>query len=367
MSELTDKQLTNVFKDLDKLNPYASYLNESTLSNVDKWFDTGCMVLNSIISGSLYRGIPQGRIIGFTGPSQSGKTYIINKILANAQSQGLIPVIFDTEVAVDASQTEGVGLDASRVKYVPVDTVGDCRNQLFALLDNIIKQGLEGKFIVSIDSLGNLAADKEVEDAAKGKNASDMGLRAKQIKSMMRLLTVKAAKAKTTILFSNHIYEDPGAMHPSLVKQQSGGKGPEYLASVLVQLSFKSEKADGDQEVLGAAERAGVTLTATTVKNRFVPPYLRGRIYLNFKTGLDKYSGLKDLAVDHGVVRQNGSTYELADGTKLGYYKNWSKKDDVWNDTIFPGIESALQKVYKYGASEESDPIPEELEEVEED
>lgn len=353
MSQLTDKQLTSVFKDLDKLNPYAKFLSESTLSNVDEWFDTGCMVLNSIISGSLYKGIPSGRIIGFTGPSQSGKTYIINKILANAQKAGKIPVIFDTEVAIDKDQTEGVGLDPARVKYVPVETVGDCRNQLFALLDNIIKQGLEGKFIVSIDSLGNLAADKEIEDAEKGKIASDMGLRAKQIKSMMRLLTVKAAKAKTAIIFSNHIYDNPGEMHPSLVKQQSGGRGPEYLASILVQLSYKSEKAEDDQQILTEAERAGVTLTATTIKNRFIPPYLRGKIYLNFKTGLDKYSGLKDLAVAHGVINQNGSTYELADGTKLGYFSKWRAKDELWNDVIFPGIESALKAAYKFGPSDQ--------------
>ena len=79
-------------------------------------------------------------------------------------------------------------------------------------------------FIISIESLGNLAADKEVADAEKGKFAADMGLRAKALKSMMRLLTYKAAKTGTTILFSNHTYDDPAALFPSLVKNQSGGK-----------------------------------------------------------------------------------------------------------------------------------------------
>ena len=89
------------FKALDKLNPEATFLSETSLSTVDDWIDTGCMVLNSIISGSLYKGIPKGRITGLAGPSMCGKTYIINKILGNAQSKGYIPVVFDTEMAVD--------------------------------------------------------------------------------------------------------------------------------------------------------------------------------------------------------------------------------------------------------------------------
>ena len=95
-----DKETLKIFDRLDKLNPEAKFLSESALSSVTEWHDTGCMVLNAILSGSLYGGVPKGRIVGFAGPSQAGKTYITNKILAKAQQQGLIPVIFDTEMAV---------------------------------------------------------------------------------------------------------------------------------------------------------------------------------------------------------------------------------------------------------------------------
>ena len=146
---------------IDKMNPLAGFLTESTLSNVKDWHDTGCLVLNSIISGSLYKGVPKGRVTGFAGPSMAGKTYIINKILAGAQRQGLIPVIFDTEAAVDESSVRGVGLDPEKVKYVPVQTVEETRNQIVKFLDKIIETGQQGKFIISIDSLGNLASKKK--------------------------------------------------------------------------------------------------------------------------------------------------------------------------------------------------------------
>lgn len=353
-----DKETLKVFDKLDKLNPEAKFLSESALSTVNEWIDTGCMVLNAIISGSLYGGVPVGRITGFSGPSAAGKTYIINKILANAQRKGIMPVIFDTEAAIDASSTTGVGLDPDQVKYVPVQTVEECRNQISAFLDGVIEAKMKNKFIISIDSLGNLASQKEIEDAEKGKSAMDMGTRAKGLKSMMRLLTFKAAQAGVTILFSNHTYDDPSAMFPTLVKAQSGGKGPVYLASVLVQLAKRDEKFDktnDDDEILPEANKvSGTTLRALTVKNRFVPPFLECEAYLNFKKGLDTYSGLKEMAVNHGVIEQTGSTYVLPSqkegvpGKKLGYYKNWKSDEGLWKEIILPGLEAKLKEQYSY-------------------
>ena len=358
MSEIS-KDVLKVFDKLDKLNSEAKFLSESALSTVNNWVDTGCMVLNSIISGSLYGGVPMGRITGFSGPSAAGKTYIINKILANGQKKGMIPVIFDTEAAIDASSTVGVGLDSSKTKYVPVQTVEDCRNQISAFLDGVIEAKMRDKFILSIDSLGNLASQKELDDTEKGKTAMDMGTRAKGLKSMMRLLTFKAAQAGVTILFSNHTYDDPGALFPTLVKAQSGGKGPVYLASVLVQLAKRDEKHDATRgesdELLPEANKvSGTTLRALTVKNRFVPPFLEAEMYLNFKRGLDKYSGLKEMAVNHGVIEQNGSTFALPSekegvpGKKLGYYKNWKNDEKLWDEMILPKLEEKLKAQYSY-------------------
>ena len=350
MSNLVDK----AFAKLQKLNSNATTLEKNTLSNVTDWIDTGCLVLNSILSGSLYGGVPKGRITIFAGDSGCGKTFILNKILAHAQQKGMIPVIFDTEVAVESEGAENVGLDTSNVKYVPVDTVESCRNQIMTFLDEVEKEPeLHGKFIISIDSLGNLASEKEINDAGANKGAMDMGLRAKQLKSMMRIITYKAAVTGTTVIASNHTYADPGALHPTLVKQQAGGSGPVYMASILVQMAAKKEKTDAgntnDEALTESRNYSGVTLRMLTVKNRFIPAFLQGEAYLNFKTGLEKYSGLKDIAVSHGIVQQNGSTYSMGD-KKLGYYKNWRNDEETWS-TILPKLESSISEKYRYGKS----------------
>ena len=118
-----DKDIKSILSEIDKDNPYATFLNEGALSNVKGYIDTGSMVLNGIISGSLFGGIQQGRTILFAGPSQTGKSYIVQKILANAQKQGLIPVIYDTENAIDPEGAAALGLDTSKVKYVPTFSI----------------------------------------------------------------------------------------------------------------------------------------------------------------------------------------------------------------------------------------------------
>jgi len=360
------KEIDNIFKKLDSMNSEATMLDENALSNVDTWYDTGCYALNAILGGSCRKGgIPKGRIVGFSGESMTGKTFIVNKILANAQKQGIYPVIFDTEFAIDESSTKGVGLDASKTKYVPVYTVDQCRNQLSAFLDSVIESNQQGKFIVSIDSLGNLSSQKEIDDIAKDKAAMDMGLRAKSLKSMLRTLTYKAGKAGVTILFTNHTYSDPGAMFPTLVKTQSGGSGPVYMASILVQLAKRNEKeGEGDSGALKtdklaeANKYSGVTLRALTVKNRFVPPFLEAEMYLSFTSGLNKYSGLLQMATARGIVEQTGSTYVVGvdcgkykKGDKLGYAKNFVKDVSFFEDFIIPELDKKLAEDYKYNAS----------------
>lgn len=349
---------TDVFDGLDKLNPDISTLSENSLSTVNEWIDTGCYALNAICSGSIYKGIPKGRISGFAGPSGCGKTLIINKIIGNFQaaSPDHWAVVWDTEAGYEPNALRNVGGSPERTKVLPVDTVEACRNQIVKFLDNVISGGKKtyGKYIIAIDSLGNLASQKEIDDSLKDKSAQDMGSRAKTLKSMMRTITYKAAKAGVTVLFSNHTYDDPAAMYPTLIKNQAGGKGPVYLASLLVQLALRTEKQndgdDSDVKIPMANKVSGITMRALTVKNRFVPPFLETEIYLNFKTGLYKYAGLLEMALAYNIITQTGSTYTM-DGNKLGYYKNWKQDEGVWT-SVLEKLEPVLQQELRFNRVE---------------
>jgi RecA/RadA recombinase len=137
MSEKLDKDILASLNALDDVVPYSAYLSDSTLSTVNDWIDTGSMVLNALISGSLYGGIPNGRITQLAGPSGAFKTGLVMQILANAQKKGMIPVIFDTEGAIDPESAAKFGLDITKVKYVGCESVEQTRNAIYKFLKNV--------------------------------------------------------------------------------------------------------------------------------------------------------------------------------------------------------------------------------------
>ena len=371
MSKFGNKEIDSALDSIDKINPFATYLSDSTLSRVGGWIDTGSYVLNAIVSGSIHGGIPKGRVTMMGGESMTGKTLFVQKILANAQKEGLIPVIFDTENAVDPEGSERMGLDTSKVKYVPCITIEQTRNALFKFLTAVKEKGLEGKFIIAIDSLGNLQSELEHSRMGKDSMSSDMGTKARAMKSLMQTCTNLGATTQTTILCTNHVYDDPTAMFPSIEKNMPGGKSIIYLPSVTIQLARKPMKSDGGKTMdaetaVGQKNYAGILIRALTRKNRFIKQYLQGEMFLSFHTGLDRYYGLLDLAVGVGAVIQTGSTYQLPDGKKIGYYKNFRKDKDLWENTILPVLEERIKKEWAYSSGDEEGEVPDEVEEADE-
>jgi RecA/RadA recombinase len=207
---------------------------------------------------------------------------------------------------------------------------------------------LQGKVLLAIDSLGNLITAQEKKKIQEGSDTPDMGNRAKALKSMMRAITHAAAKANCPVVFTNHIYDDPSQMHPSAIKKQAGGSGPLYMASVIVQMAKKAERSEDSKNKDSNTETTllskginGLTLRALTTKNRFVTPFLEIEMYLNFRTGLNKYSGLVEMAEGYGVIEKNGHRF-VFNGENLGFFKEWKDNDEIWAK-IMPELEKKLQ------------------------
>jgi RecA/RadA recombinase len=363
-----DAAIADILSSIDDITPYSTFLSESKTSAVNEWIDTGSMVLNALISGSLYGGVPRGRVVQFAGPSQTFKTGFILKILANAQKQGMTVVIYDTEGAIDADSAAAFGLDTSKVKYITVQTAENARNSIYKLLKKVKEHGMEGKFIIAIDSLANLNSEMELTRMDKENTSADMGTFAKSIKSLLKTCTQMSTLTQTPILVTNHVYDDPSKMYPSLEQNIAGGKAAIYLPSVTIQLARKPMESDGgkttdDSTAASQKKYAGVVIRALTVKNRFVKQYLEGQMYLSFSTGLDKRFGLLEIMKDIGVVTLKGSIYFDWNGNKLGFYKKWRKDDAVW-DVLLPELERRIKIDWAYGGRLDE---PEVFEEDDED
>jgi RecA/RadA recombinase len=355
-----EKELFKALEVLDENNPYATFLNNSSLSRVDKWFSTGSYMLDALISGKFVGGgIPSGRLTMLYGESQTYKSSLIQKVLANAQKEGLIPVIFDTENAIDNEGALRLGLDTSKVKYIPTFNIEKCRNDIFKFLNVVKEKGLEGKFIIAIDSLGNLQSAMETSRMEKDSTSMDMGSRARAIASLLTTCTQLAGLTKTPIIMTNHLYDNPGDLHPTLIKSMPGGKKCVYLPSVSVQLMRKPVKADAVKANAGdlaAGQRnyVGIVIRALTAKNRFIKQYLEGEMFISFSNGADKYHGLLDLAVELGVIQQSGATYTI-DGEKLGYAKTFADNKDFWEKRVIPLMQKKVDVDWAYSSEQDKE------------
>lgn len=361
----------DVLDSINDINPYATYLNESTLSHVTEWIDTGSMVLNALISGSLYKGVPVGRVVQFAGPSQTLKTTFSLQIAAKAQKEGKYVIIFDSEGAIDPESAESVGLDLSKCKYVPIRSIEETRNTIYQLGEKIKEKKLEGKFIIIVDSLANSQSELELKRMDKDNVSADMGTFAKSIKSLLKTCTNVATFTKTTVIVTNHVYDDPSAMFPSLEKNMPGGKTVVYLPSVTVQLARKLIKDEDASKLvdtkLAASQKnySGVAIRLLTAKNRFIKQYLEGEIYISFSKGLDRYYGLLELLKGMGVVTNSGAWYTDWEGNKIGTYKTFIKDHNLLDNRLLPELENRILSEWKYGnLKDETDDVPLEEEEV---
>lgn len=357
MSDIKD-----LMSGLVEISPYTSLLEGASYKR--EWTDTGSMLLNALMSGSVYGGVPNGRVVQFAGPSQTFKTGFILRILANAQKDGKRVVIVDTEGAIEEEDAERVGLDTSEIIYIRPQSCENARNVIYKLFENIKTSGQEGKVFIAIDSLANLQSEMELKRMDKDNTAADMGTLAKALKSLLKTATNGASQTNTTVLVTNHIYDDPSAMYASVEKIISGGKAAIYLPSITVQLSRLAAKEGeikgiDDEKAGGQKSFSGVKIRCLTVKNRFIKQYLEGELYLSFSTGLDKYYGLSDVMKELGVIVNKGATWQTWDEEKLGYYKHWSKNQTVW-DKLIPEFEKRIKREWAYsGLAEEAEGVEE--------
>jgi RecA/RadA recombinase len=371
MAKTEDTKALEVLSVLDEYSAYSTFLDKSTLSNVDGWIDTGSKMLNAIISGSLYGGIPIGRVTLLAGESATGKSYIAQKIVGNAQRLGMYTVVFDSENAIDASMAKSLGADPSKIKYFPVKSIEQVRNAIFALLEKIEEAKMEGKFLIVIDSLANMVSEMEAKRMGKDSTSADMGTIAKAIKSLLKTCTTYGGLTKTTFLVTNHIYDNPNEMYPDLVKCMNGGKACRYLPSVVIQLAKKNLKDSAysgqTEDVALSKGISGIEMRCMCVKNRFVRPLVEGSMYLSWKSGLDEEYGTFDLAVDLGVLNRSGAWYSFAsDGEDAPKYqaKKIRENKQLWIDRIYPEIERKLPEVWGYSSGTEQ---PNESEELDDD
>jgi RecA/RadA recombinase len=145
---------------------------------------------------------------------------LVKKFLRD--NPGSIVFYYDTEGAIEDDFIRSRGINPDRVAVASASTIEEIKNKIINLLDGIEKVPVSKRprFMVIIDSLGNLATAKEVNDARDGNNVRDM-TRAQQFRSLARSIGGRMGRMGIPLFVTNHTYENTG--NPYAGKQMSGG------------------------------------------------------------------------------------------------------------------------------------------------
>lgn len=195
---------------MNKQSKWGGLMSEGAgVSEITEYIPTGNYILNAAFTGSVFQGIPGNRSIEIFGPSGTGKTYIMLNIAREAQKMGYYIIWYDSENAIESSQVKKFGCDVTKFRYEPVQTVQEFRSSVTYLVDALIEQKEAGntipKLMVILDSAGNLATQKEIDDAKAGQEKQDM-TRPKVMKSIFRIIMSKMGVIGASFIFSNHCY-----------------------------------------------------------------------------------------------------------------------------------------------------------------
>lgn len=225
MTTTKSKLFSNVRKSIQKKHDDVIFdLDEPSI-----WASSGNYVLNHILSGKFSKGYPAGRITQIFGDSGSGKSYLMAKAIADAQKDGYMVAVLDSEQAVSQDYLEKIGVDTNpdMLMTVQVQTVEQAQDFMLEVLNSVkVEQKEVGKenlkLMLIVDSLGLLTSNKALNDAEAGKHAADMGTKAKALTNMFNQITQKIGLTDTVCLMTNHGAMEVGVMFP--VMKPKGGQ-----------------------------------------------------------------------------------------------------------------------------------------------
>ena len=332
--------LKDIVKEIgDDYTKLAADIDES-----EQYIDTGSLVFNGLVSGSIFGGVSSNKITAIAGESSTGKTFFALAVAKNFldTNPDAYVLYFDTESSITRALLESRKIDTKRFVVINVVTIEEFRTKALKAIDKYLQMPIEDRkpCMFVLDSLGMLSTEKEITDALNDKQVRDM-TKSQLVKGAFRMLTLKLGQANVPLIVTNHTYDVIGAYVPT--KEMGGGSGLKYAASTIIYLSRKKEK-DG-KEVVGNIIKAKTAKSRLSKENKQVDI----RLYFD-ERGLDKYYGLLELGEIGGLWKNVAGRYEI-NGKKLYAKQIYANPEEYFTPEVMQALDETAQKEFSYGTS----------------
>ena len=281
---------------------HTSILSESKFFNEKDMVPTHVPMMNVALSGSIDGGLAPGLTI-LAGPSKHFKTSFA-LIMASAYLKKYpesVVLFYDSEFGSPQSYFEQYDIDPARVLHTPITNVEELKFDLVNQLEGLER---DDRVCIVVDSIGNLASKKELEDAINEKSVADMS-RAKSLKGLFRMCTPYLAMKNIPMIAVNHTYKEIGLFPRDIV---GGGTGLYYSADNIWIIGRQQEKKGTEIE--------GYHFVINVEKSRYVKEKSKIPITVTWDGGLLSHSGLLDVAIAGGYIKSPSSGwYSIVDRT----------------------------------------------------
>ena len=267
---------------------YTDVLSNSKFFNEKDMVPTDVPMMNVALSGSVDGGLAPGLTV-LAGPSKHFKTSFA-LIMASAylkKYEDAALLFYDSEFGSPQEYFRNFGIDTSRVLHTPITNVEELKFDLINQLENLDRND---RVVVVIDSVGNLASKKELEDAINEKSVADMS-RAKALKGLFRMCTPYLNMKNIPMIAVNHTYKEIGLFPKDVV---SGGTGIYYSADNIWILGRRQDKQ--------GTEIKGYHFVINVEKSRYVKEKSQIPISVSWEGGVQNWSGLLDVALEGQYV-----------------------------------------------------------------
>lgn len=367
------KKQTFNFSDISKL--LKTSIEKTSVKIVDKedgeFISTGIYILDALLSSYILNGgIQSNRITAFAGESATGKSYLCYNIAREAQKKGQHIFYIDTERSIDKGRLAGYGINTDEEHFTLINTsvVEDIKIMLTKFIDGLKEMKEQGelpKMMIFLDSIGQLASRKEINDALDGKEKADM-TRAKAIASLFRIINSDLGYLNIPMIVTNHTYLSQDLFPKEIMK---GGTGLFYSASSIVFLS-KAKLKEGDEDELSLGQ-SGIVVTAKAKKNRLAIPK-QVKFNISFESGSNPYVGLdyfctaenfEKVGLAKGKMEVNKSTGEMkfVAGGNFQYSRDLGRKvtkaelftPDVFNDRVLKELNEIAHDYFRFKTFDE--------------
>lgn len=310
----------SIFDIINSVDDGCEIIEKSAGAHINEYISTGSYILNAAISGSMFKGIPCGRVTTLAGAPGAGKSFLALSVCREAQKAGYVPVYLDSEGAQDVNSVAKLGVDTKKFMIKQVNTISEISTFVLNLCTKLetIPEENRDKIIIVLDSLGNLTSNKEAEDILNATGKRDM-TKQQEIKALFRVCATPLAKLHIPFIVISHIYQTQDLFSKQVV---SGGSGINYNSSVTLMLNAaKLNGADKDNDkaaenAKGELMKTGVIVTARPEKSRFTIPQ-KVSFYIPFFKAPNPYVGLDQYMTWENSGIGKGKCYTQKEYEKL--------------------------------------------------